>query len=284
MQRALIIGITYQGDKILDGCQNDVSLIVTRLKKNGLRDADIIVASDNPSEHLRHRSFIPTRTNIINMFKDLFRPGAERLYFHFSGHGTIQFDPTGKESSGYDDCVVPVDWETTSMITDDELRHVIDLHRLHTQSLFMTFDCCHSGTIMDLPYNFSTHMTGQTAKVVTEHQYRMTPGNCIVISACRDNEVSEDTGKRVARGALTTIIDTWMLHFNKKSVTAREFMEYICQHMLSLGFNQHPCLSFGRPFNIDTPFHVDSIKSNIGLREIYPFKSKGPKSNCICRY
>lgn len=49
------------------------------------------------------------------------RPG-DSLFFHYSGHGGRQIDRSGIEADGYDETILPLDFETAGQIVDDEVR------------------------------------------------------------------------------------------------------------------------------------------------------------------
>ena len=70
----------------------------------------------------------------------------------------------------------------------------------------MIFDCCHSGTMADLPFRY----TG--GDVCTIESNKKFSGDIITISGCRDDQTSADAWIREERnsyGALTySIIDT----------------------------------------------------------------------------
>ena len=66
------------------------------------------------------------------------------------------------------------------------------------------FDCCHSGTIMDFPYNINDSSSSADKK------YEM-KASCVCLSGCRDNQYSYESqlgGKR--HGALTYNFDNIM--------------------------------------------------------------------------
>merc|ERR1711862_162715 len=60
----------------------------------------------------------------------------------------------GDEEDGYDETLCPLDYKTAGQIRDDDLlRRLI---KPMPQGVLMTcvMDACHSGTVLDLPYNF----------------------------------------------------------------------------------------------------------------------------------
>merc|ERR1719160_323288 len=70
---------------------------------------------------------MPTRQGILNGLRWLVQgvqPG-DALFFHFSGHGAQQPDPHGYEEDGMNETILPVDFKSAGMITDDELTDYI---------------------------------------------------------------------------------------------------------------------------------------------------------------
>lgn len=105
---------------------------------------------------------IPTRANIITGMKWLVQNAApgDDLFLHYSGHGGPVKDLDGDEDDGYDEAIFPTDAEKVingpGYIVDD-LIHDICVKTLPQGCRFTAiFDCCHSGSIMDLPYMYST--------------------------------------------------------------------------------------------------------------------------------
>ena len=86
-------------------------------------------------------------------------PGCA-LFLHYSGHGGQVPDEQGVRRSGYNDTIVPVDFETRGMIDSGTLhRHLVS--RLPNNStLFVLFDCCHSGSAIELPYVYRSDEDG----------------------------------------------------------------------------------------------------------------------------
>jgi hypothetical protein len=72
----------------------------------------------------------------------------------FLGHGGKLKDDNGDEKDGYDETLVPLDYATAGQIRDDDLYKMLVAGL--PEGVFATFimDCCHSGSVLDLPYTF----------------------------------------------------------------------------------------------------------------------------------
>lgn len=152
-KRAVMIGINYTGQSgELSGCHNDVKNMKEYLMNvHGFEERNITVLMDDNY----HES--PTRSNISYAYRNLVsscRPG-DTVFTHYSGHGGRVRDTSGDEDDGYDETLIPVDFERAGQITDDELFQ--NLVKPMPKGVLMTslMDCCHSGTVLDLPYRFT---------------------------------------------------------------------------------------------------------------------------------
>lgn len=158
-KRALLVGITYAGTRrALRGPLNDVSMLYDFLvnerdflPKNVAMLVDGTPEISNP--HTKPNCFPPNRATILSMLNTLVttaRPG-DSLWFSYSGHGDQRWDESGDEADGFDEAIVPVDHATAGIILDDELFAIV--RKLPRGSrLNVLVDCCHSATILDLPY------------------------------------------------------------------------------------------------------------------------------------
>jgi len=156
-KKALLIGINYLGKSAqLNGCINDANNMKHFLTtKFGFSDAPgkMIVLTDDQKEKLKR----PTRKNMINAMKWLVndcKPG-DSLFFYFSGHGGQAKDLDGDEVDGYDETILPVDFEQSGEIIDDEMNAIMVKPLPEGVRLTALFDSCHSGTALDLPYIYS---------------------------------------------------------------------------------------------------------------------------------
>lgn len=152
VKRAVLIGINYVGQNgELSGCHNDVHNIKKYLQKcQGFERNNMTVLMDDG----KHKE--PTYDNIIRAFEWIVResqPG-DTVWIHYSGHGGRVEDTDGDEDDGYDETLIPVDFQRAGQIKDDYLLKY--LVKPMKQGVLVTclMDCCHSGTVLDLPYRF----------------------------------------------------------------------------------------------------------------------------------
>ena len=81
------------------------------------------------------------------------QPG-DAVFCHYSGHGGKLRDDDGDEADGYDETLVPVDYDTAGQIRDDDLFSKLIAPLPAGVVMTCLFDCCHSGTVLDLPFVF----------------------------------------------------------------------------------------------------------------------------------
>ena len=81
-----------------------------------------------------------------SILKDYLSRNAESLVIYFTGHGTQVHDHDGDEKDGLDEAFVLMD----GYVVDDDLKRIIDKNN-NAKKLVLISDCCHSGTIFDIP-------------------------------------------------------------------------------------------------------------------------------------
>ncbi|KAK6071567.1 caspase domain-containing protein [Seiridium cupressi] len=155
-RKALLIGINYIGQKNqLRGCINDVrNLAAFLIERYNYKLEDMVILTDDQSDPVRQ----PTKANIIRAMGWLVqgaRPN-DSLFLHFSGHGGQTEDLDGDEDDGYDEVIYPVDFRVAGHIVDDDIHNMVVKPLVQGCRLTAIFDSCHSGTVMDLPYVYST--------------------------------------------------------------------------------------------------------------------------------
>lgn len=190
-KRAVCIGINYANTpNALSGCINDAHSIKALLvSQYGYAEADVrLLLDDDPSPQAR-----PTRANILAamawLVKDV-QPGDRRV-LSYSGHGSHVRDTNNDEHDRRDEVLCAVD----GFITDDEIFQTLVRPVPQGAKLACFFDCCHSGSICDLRYNYKCSSSS------SPHAYQLTldstsnvaaPGDVTMFSGCYDAQTSMD--------------------------------------------------------------------------------------------
>ncbi|KAI3404294.2 casA [Candida oxycetoniae] len=171
-KKALLVGINYIGtSNELKGPINDVNNVENFLLRHGFSSDNIVKLTDNQ----RIQRAIPTRKNILDAIQWLVKDAKpnDSLFFHFSGHGgqtADQPDQYGNydEDDGYDEVIYPLDFETNGFIIDDLLHDMMIKTLPPGCRLTALFDSCHSGSVLDLPYMYSTKGVLKEPNVMAE--------------------------------------------------------------------------------------------------------------------
>ncbi|KAK0554767.1 Ca(2+)-dependent cysteine protease [Tilletia horrida] len=156
-RKALLIGINYVGSRAeLRGCHNDVENMKNFImQRAGYKTDDMVILTDRPGNDMRS---IPTRQNITAAMNWLIRgaqPG-DALFFHYSGHGGQAKASQGDEADGYNETILPLDYEQAGQMEDDEMHALLVRPLPIGCRLTALFDSCHSGTALDLPFVYAT--------------------------------------------------------------------------------------------------------------------------------
>jgi len=151
-KRAVMIGINYVGQQgELAGCHNDVLNMKEYLMDvHDFKTKDIVVLMDDGV------NTDPTYDNIMAAYKQVVedsKPG-DVVYLHYSGHGGYVRDYSGDEEDGHDETLIPLDFQTKGQIRDDDLLRKLVMPMRAGVFVTSVMDCCHSGTVLDLPYTF----------------------------------------------------------------------------------------------------------------------------------
>lgn len=182
-KKALLVGINYLGTPyVLNGCINDTISMKERLMASyGFRGEDIELMNDTTEKK-------PTKQNIIEGLKNLIAnsKSGDTLVFLYSGHGSNLRDRNKDEWDGYDELIVPLDF---NYIVDDELLGIVKTLKKGVNML-MIFDSCNSGSIVDLKYQYLDTM--KRAALTINNTSQELAGNVVCISGCQDNQTSAD--------------------------------------------------------------------------------------------
>eukprot|EP00667_Euglena_gracilis_P009787 EG_transcript_9951 len=162
-KKALLIGINYTGQRSqLPGCQNDVQKMTELLRAVGWQEHEMLVLTDSPLSPTQ-----PTRDNILQAFRWLSlgtMPGDIR-FLHFSGHGGVVPPEPGtlRSPNSFDQTMIPVDHMNGKRQIRGQVIYQEVVAPLPSGSrLTVIMDCCHSGAVLDLPYQFVAHQFEMT--------------------------------------------------------------------------------------------------------------------------
>jgi hypothetical protein len=152
-KRAVLIGINYTGQQgQLSGCHNDVKNIIKFLTKvHGFNETEMLILMDDGQHHS------PTKKNIEDAFTRItqYSQAGDVVFVHYSGHGGRVRDLDGDEDDGFDETLIPVDFKRAGQIIDDDILKILVKPMRQGVTVTVLMDCCHSGTVLDLPYRFS---------------------------------------------------------------------------------------------------------------------------------
>jgi hypothetical protein len=244
-KNALLIGCNYKNSRNeLFGCINDANNIKQALTKTYGFDNIELMTDDTPKK--------PTKKNILAEIKYLLNSAnsGDILFLSFSGHGINLKDRNGDEKDGLDEVIVPIDFE---YIIDDELNRLILENLKKDVTLFALFDCCHSGTILDLRYQY---LDSTSFDKDTEHfKHLETEGNVIMISGCMDSQTSIDAYIRSA-GTYQGVMTLAFLESIKQrpNLSWNDLLASMRDNLNKSGYEQIPQLSSGKKLDLTRNF------------------------------
>lgn len=258
VSRALLIGINYFGTSSqLNGCINDVHNIRGFLTaEQDYPETDIRVLTDAPGTAGASQ---PTRANIIAAFTWLHQAArdnpdasAVRLFVHYSGHGSFRRDTSHDELDGRDESICPVDYATSGVIVDDDLRRMLVDPVAHDERVKLTclFDCCHSGTVLDLRFEYEIALRSgnpdlRRFSVMENRRQPKTRAEVVLFSGSLDKQYSADAWiNNRAQGAMTWgFLQVMRRH---KRVTYKRFLAELQILLKQNRYEQIPHLCAGK--------------------------------------
>ena len=243
-KKALLVGINYLNTPYaLSGCIDDTNRMKDLLSLHGFNDFKILTDLT---------SVKPTKTNILNELKNLI-VNAKRgdvLFFYYSGHGSYTYDRNGDERDGRDETLVSSDLQS---VLDDEIKSILQNHLSREITIIGMFDSCHSGTILDLKYNYLD--SDNYDKYSENNKVSECNGNVIMISGCMDSQTSaEALIENKAQGALTW---SFINCLNKTpNCSWRELLKNMRDSLKTNQFTQIPQLSTDSFYDIDSKLFI----------------------------
>ena len=204
-KRAVLVGVSYRGTSSqLQGCANDTGFMRHLLRTRwGFAEDEVLLLNEDQANPFQ----IPTRANILRAIEWLTSGlvACDSLVFLFSGHGSQVPDRTGEEWDGRCETLCPLDHRAAGMISDKELSARLVQPLPRGTRLLALVDSCHSGSILDLPYQVTPLEDGSLSTwLQAQRVFKSTAGGRVVcISGCEDGQTSADT-RALSGGAAAT--------------------------------------------------------------------------------
>ena len=192
-KKGLLIGINYINTPYeLSGCIDDTSRMKEFLSNRGFNSIEILTDLTTVK---------PTKNIILNKFKEMIvkAVAGDILFFYFSGHGSYTYDRNGDETDRRDEMIISSDQQG---VLDDDLKTILSTSMKRDITVICLFDSCHSGTMLDLKYNYLD--SNNYDKYTENDKVSECEGNVIMISGCMDSQTSAEAlidGK--AQGAMS---------------------------------------------------------------------------------
>jgi len=243
-KKALLIGINYINTPYeLTGCIDDTNRMKTLLTSYGFNDIKILTDLADLK---------PTKNNILNEIKNLITSSrsGDVLFLYYSGHGSYTYDRNGDETDKRDEMLISLD---ALPILDDELKTILQNHLSREITIVGMFDSCHSGTILDLKFNYLD--SNNYNKYFENDKVSECQGNVIMFSGCMDAQTSSEALiENKVQGALTwSFIDC----INKTpNCSWRELLKSMRDLLKSNNFSQIPQLSTDSFYDIDSKVFI----------------------------
>lgn len=253
--RALLFGLNYDHCNYgkLNGCINDVNQISNYISTK----LQIPVETYTDDVDVKNTSYNGIIQKLYDIAIKSHTENLEFVWIHYSGHGSYLKDYSGDESDGYDEGLVPSDYEKKGIVIDDVINRVISLFNPLTKILFIC-DSCHSGTILDLKFSWNTNN-----KPKIENSKCKIKSKTILISGCMDNQTSADAwnllGDYKYIGALTASIIKVLKKSPQQLNDVFSFVNSIRMELKKCGFEQYPCLSTNYDINVN-PSMIPNLK------------------------
>ncbi|KAG7445550.1 uncharacterized protein BT62DRAFT_163301 [Guyanagaster necrorhizus] len=164
-RKALLIGISYASEVYRSKPESQMPGALADVKEMydiligplHFRKEDITVLTDGPD---KPRHLWPTKANIERAISDFVggTSSGDICFLFYAGHGHQIYNPSSPETDKRDKHIVPCDaidpdgaFMEDKLIIDDVLKNMLVMPLVAVDAkLTAVFDCCHSGTVLDL--------------------------------------------------------------------------------------------------------------------------------------
>ena len=254
--KAILFGLNYlETSYELPGCINDVNLMKNCLTKF------LKVPKKNISIYHDNTTIKPSCENIINILKTNIKevnnnPKIKTLWVHYSGHGSYLKDDNGDENQhndthvrgAVDEVLCPL---SGPFIRDDTLNEIFsELNK--EKKLICVFDCCHSGTALDLPYSYDYK------KNKWSHESKSNKIKCdaILLSGAKDSQEAADAPGLSTQYTYSGAFTSALLKSCEQafSISLDKILDIAYKFLKDKGFWQIPQITSTRKITTKTEF------------------------------
>lgn len=236
--RAVLFGLNYARDPgaALQGCINDVNNMARFLTDRLRMQCDVYTDDATPYD----TTFNGMVARLMDVALQSHAEDLDFVWIHYSGHGSYVSDRSGDELDGRDECLVPSDFRTRGVISDDLLNVLLRRFNPRTR-VVCVFDCCHSGTIADVKYSWE-----DDRRVTVENITCGVRAKVITLSGCMDNQTSADAfdvlGDKRFSGAMTSCLLAVLTSSSSPTVDVFSLLNGLRAKLGERGFTQRPKL------------------------------------------
>lgn len=257
--KVVLFGLNYENSSIssLPGCINDVETMKKYLQRH------IGVPSKNIDLYHDHTEKTPTREVILTSLASAVAEvnssenALDTLWVQYSGHGSYVLDENNDEVDGYDEVLCPVSGE---FIRDDTLNTVFSGLDA-SKKLVCIFDCCHSGTALDLPWQYN-HEQNRSVKVSDANAIQC---DAILLSGCRDDQTAADVSGLLKKYTYNGAFTSALLKTFRKSpqITIDQLFTQAYDFLRKNFLGQSPQVSSTREITPSTELVVSAHRVNL---------------------
>ena len=154
----------------------------------------------------------PHSRNFLKYLDHFFEKTTNHLVVYYVGHGSSVKDTNGDEADGYDEVMV----FDNGYIVDDELAQYLNKYSRGTAHTILLSDCCHSGTIWDIPEKID--------------KAKKFPANIMSISAAEDSQTAKQMKQNNSTQGIFTF-NFWTLIRSKPNITSPEIEKVLNKEM-----------------------------------------------------
>ena len=225
-KNAVLIGLNYTGTNAqLNGCINDA---------NGMSNILHQDYSYNKTTVLTDKDI--KKKSIPDVLNELISDSSDIMFFQYSGHGVQIRDLDGDEADGKDEGLYS---SNCTIVTDDVLNECVKNVKKN-KTLVMIIDACHSGTVVDLPYQFD----GIEIKQIND---KYIDGDVVCITGCMDTQVSLDVYEQNNYyGAMSKSLQYIVKKINVNNITWMELIIRLRFELRKHKYAQIPQICFSR--------------------------------------